>query len=310
MKVLSILMLLSLSTLYLKGQTWLADGTEFSYCDFSGISTYNYTNDSLVDDTLYSVVRPTLLSNFFGASDDPTVIIDNTLLFRQTGDTIFRRVANSEYVYFINGLEIGDQFTTFRSGVGRVNKFSCDSLMELEVIDVNLEEIDGDEYRIVTLEDFNVNEIYIDFPFDNTSFSFSYIENVGLQFQFPFVHPFAFIDQECFPPAIDLNYFTFLSEFSSENEIFISDCELSAINQKKNLFSIYPNPSSGVLHIKWESSVSKIEYRIFDITGRTISSGIPSENFIDINHLPNGYYILKVETDSGHWDATKLIIKK
>ena len=74
-----------------------------------------------------------------------------------------------------------------------------------------------------------------------------------------------------------------------EGETGISDIETEKI-------SIYPNPTSGQLKIEnGELRIEKVE--IVDVTGKTIL--MSGETTIDISHLPNGTYFVKIQTESG-----------
>ena len=67
-----------------------------------------------------------------------------------------------------------------------------------------------------------------------------------------------------------------------------------------NEFSIYPNPTSGIITIQGEElTMSKIT--VFDIVGKKILNRV-SENTelsIDISEFSNGIYIIQIETDAG-----------
>jgi hypothetical protein len=64
-------------------------------------------------------------------------------------------------------------------------------------------------------------------------------------------------------------------------------------------FHIYPNPTTGQLRIKgYELQISDIE--IFDVFGRMLNAKYRMQNakdevVMDISHLPNGIYFLRVE---------------
>ncbi len=66
---------------------------------------------------------------------------------------------------------------------------------------------------------------------------------------------------------------------------------------------IYPNPADKVLNI--ETSYD-IEVKISNVLGKTVLSS--KEKQININNLPQGVYIVKIETDKG--TITKKVIKE
>jgi len=77
---------------------------------------------------------------------------------------------------------------------------------------------------------------------------------------------------------------------------------------------VYPNPTKGEFWVSgfevsgFELQVTGIE--IFDVMGRTVGANLrvcPESNAINISHLPNGVYFLKITTENGV--ITKKIIK-
>jgi predicted secreted hydrolase len=76
-------------------------------------------------------------------------------------------------------------------------------------------------------------------------------------------------------------------------------------------FLLYPNPVSRSLTIQWESAPDadgKISYRIMDYSGRSVLSGILSENKIDVSHLGSGIYLIMLHTPNGA--VTKTFLKQ
>lgn len=68
--------------------------------------------------------------------------------------------------------------------------------------------------------------------------------------------------------------------------------------------SVYPNPTDGILHVKADFSTATIH----DINGRTLQHFNLGNGSIDITHLPNGVYLLSLQTE--HQPAiTRKIIK-
>ncbi len=62
--------------------------------------------------------------------------------------------------------------------------------------------------------------------------------------------------------------------------------------------AVYPNPASGILHIKAASDGS---YTICDITGRSLTSGKlqRGENTLSIDGLPGGLYLIRMTASNG-----------
>lgn len=71
---------------------------------------------------------------------------------------------------------------------------------------------------------------------------------------------------------------------------------VSDLNSKTKV-DLYPNPVKSVLNLKSDSKIEKIE--IFNISGAKVQTGKPNSNDVEINvgHLANGTYILKMTID-------------
>lgn len=72
-------------------------------------------------------------------------------------------------------------------------------------------------------------------------------------------------------------------------------------NKQSMAVSVYPNPSAGHLHVNLNNNHGDISLRIFDLTGRLLGiSEIKSSDGdiqkIDLQHLVNGVYVLKLIT--------------
>ena len=77
----------------------------------------------------------------------------------------------------------------------------------------------------------------------------------------------------------------------SKDSINISN----TINNKKVLtFKIFPNPSNNIIQIK--NLDSSIKYEILSISGTSICRGT-SNGILDIQHLSNGIYFLKLKSN-------------
>jgi hypothetical protein len=76
----------------------------------------------------------------------------------------------------------------------------------------------------------------------------------------------------------------------------ISTSTLSNIDVLKNNLTVYPNPTSGLLHIKLPISHNKLKIKLFDIIGRVVLDKQLNLNDFQIN-LPDGkgFYLLIIE---------------
>lgn len=60
-------------------------------------------------------------------------------------------------------------------------------------------------------------------------------------------------------------------------------------------FAVYPNPTNGVLHIKTDQNIIFVE--LFDLTGKSVARS--NDTIIDVSNLPNGLFLLKINTKKG-----------
>lgn len=60
-------------------------------------------------------------------------------------------------------------------------------------------------------------------------------------------------------------------------------------------FAVYPNPTNGVLHIRTDQNIIFVE--LFDLTGKSVARS--NDTIIDVSNLPNGLFLLKINTEKG-----------
>jgi hypothetical protein len=77
-------------------------------------------------------------------------------------------------------------------------------------------------------------------------------------------------------------------------------------------FSVYPNPTSGVLYLELGASIKNATVSISDITGRNVyrqSLSAGGRNGINVSHLRAGQYLITVDAD-GRSNTQKLLLDK
>jgi phosphatidylinositol-3-phosphatase len=94
----------------------------------------------------------------------------------------------------------------------------------------------------------------------------------------------------------------------------ISDCwnVANGVNESEpddNIFSVYPNPSSGTfnIHMEWSTSVKSLSFEIYNMFGEKVYEEIltsPYSKEIHLNNISSGFYFVKVS------DETKTYTKK
>ena len=85
-----------------------------------------------------------------------------------------------------------------------------------------------------------------------------------------------------------------------QNNLSIDDDSLTSI------FKIYPNPSSGMIHIKTEVQIERLE--LYNTIGQLVVSKDDNTKQIDVQNLNSGIYVLKIYTDIGNFTSKKIIV--
>ncbi|MFC4164475.1 T9SS type A sorting domain-containing protein [Epilithonimonas zeae] len=88
--------------------------------------------------------------------------------------------------------------------------------------------------------------------------------------------------------------------------IFLEKEELATQDFPKDIFSIYPNPTSDILNITTKEKINNIE--IYDSIGRKVTAEFNSNNQIDVQKLISGVYYIRITTDKNN--LTSKFIKK
>lgn len=114
----------------------------------------------------------------------------------------------------------------------------------------------------------------------------------------------------------DSLYFTIKAEDSNaqissytHGGIYINNDPSAGVNKnKKDLYSVYPNPAEKYIHIKTSNGYSdKLEITLCNIAGQIIyTKKISSERRVPLDNVPRGTYILKIRTKN--FTANKRLI--
>ncbi|WP_124979231.1 T9SS type A sorting domain-containing protein [Nonlabens xiamenensis] len=77
----------------------------------------------------------------------------------------------------------------------------------------------------------------------------------------------------------------------------LSNDEVSGL---ENMFTIYPNPSSGLFQLSWNGD-SSFDYEVYDVSGKRIlvqQNNSGNQHLIDLNTVASGMYFLKITSDN------------
>ena len=93
-----------------------------------------------------------------------------------------------------------------------------------------------------------------------------------------------------------------------DNQWYDATCAPDGVNDraKRNLISIYPNPTNDFIRIE-SSSVSTMQYELRTFTGKIISSGTVHGD-IDVSKLSKGMYMLLIDQDDQRY-MKKVIVE-
>ena len=115
--------------------------------------------------------------------------------------------------------------------------------------------------------------------------------------------PIAGADSNVYFPSGSGNYSVTIinpdgCSYTSSNYVYTVGID----NFTDNLWSGFPNPSSGIVTITYSSSLSTSEIYIHNLIGKNIATIQHSESnspTLDLNYLPSGIYLLSINTDKG-----------
>jgi len=286
-----------LFTFSLKGQVWIGHGAEWHY-NVSGLMEggfikINYTEDAVIDGHVCQKLVP--VSYRFTSDQYHNIIFlgTATLPYQYTyssGDTVFYYKNSSFYILYNFGAQPGD---TWNLGTD-TNSWLCSDSYAL-VDSIGTININGNIYRWLSLSYLNNSSVVL---------SGKAIERFGSTggYLFPVLNN---CDTTIF---VDFDIISFACYQDSTFQLYNvtgKDCEylLSIENYKGLEFSIYPNPTSGIIQVKG-NVIKTIE--VYDYTGNKVLERNDSGK-IDLGGEPDGLYLLKIETDYG--EINKKIIK-
>ena len=84
------------------------------------------------------------------------------------------------------------------------------------------------------------------------------------------------------------------------------EVSLSNPTYQENNISLYPNPTTDVLHLTNPQSITSV--KVYDALGKLVLEQYNSFSLIDISKLSKGLLFIKIETDNGVF--TKKVIKQ
>ena len=87
--------------------------------------------------------------------------------------------------------------------------------------------------------------------------------------------------------------------------IIINDSTLGIAENVKTKITVYPNPANDFIAV--DSDVEITKFKIFDLNGRTVNTGSPLNNRIDVNTLQRGIYLVQFTDVEGGTTIEKFV---
>lgn len=329
-KLSAILLLSSLSATMLHGQsenTWPKEGATWEYCffgDYPWFFVWNYTfaynADTIINGHSYAEVALTHFNHQPVLANDPSHNSMKPTYYRQDGDTIYRYVNGQDYLYMINGLELDEEFTTFRPVSYNWNEWSCTPELPLKVNEVTEQQFGSNTYRVVEMKDM---DLYL--PDENWGTNLIYlhtfIEGIGLMGQFPYItyghlsgSPNDVASLEECVAGISHEGVTTLAHYH-DNEVSIDfiDCIIVSTRNadpENTGLKLFPNPASTTVTLNLpDQNLSAAT--LYDMQGREVLSLplSPTEPAINVHHLPKGMYLIRATDARGAVYVKKLMME-
>lgn len=87
---------------------------------------------------------------------------------------------------------------------------------------------------------------------------------------------------------------------------FDTPVDVQEPTQASAMWNVYPNPSSGLLTIRSSEKIASLT--MFDMVGNRVLHSLPVQSTLDVSALPNGTYLLSVQTESGAFLKPKRMV--
>ncbi len=137
-------------------------------------------------------------------------------------------------------------------------------------------------------------------------FEYIYTDEIRMGLDFGFLFSSSFSDNGgLFENHSSNNWLYYFKKGNQECGTPISESILLGIEKRNtNELSIYPNPTTGIIH--FQNLLGLEEISVYDVMGRVVWHGKPQRNQIDLSNLENGLYTLR--TTSGN--AAKVVVQR
>ena len=269
------------------------------YEDFISYQTQKYYHKALMSDAYFIAAE----DSSTGTVGSDEVVTSDIMVGEQNGIT-YKSILNFETKDKLDSIVEAASIYLHRDNVVGVNPISDSMVIEI---------VSGSFGVSTTLdpEDFSVNGSYQGSPCifgDNSDGNWVRLDLPGQLL--PFIHPGFNTQIKISAPLITGGVVTFSDASDPEfapvldvtygNQSYLGVDEITA----ENSFSLYPNPTSGMIHIESDSPVQRVI--VLNLMGQEVLRS--DSNHLSLSGQQRGTYFVKIQTKNGV--MTKKVIKK
>ncbi|MDQ3193080.1 MAG: T9SS type A sorting domain-containing protein [Bacteroidota bacterium] len=283
-------------------QNWAPNGATWHY-GFGVYTYYGYIKiESIGDTTINSIVCKKLIKTKYSQNGFPgqggATSID-TLETEYTyadADKIYIYKHNQFYTLYDFSAQVGDTWN-----VPEIKHYeNCDTIGTVKVDSIGTININGENLRYIWVNLTDTNP--------NWGWSAKIVERIGpMERKFSYDYLFPVKMDECdleMHELIEAGYFRCYSDSTFNYSSNVSpSCDyitsIASIKQSPEDVMIFPNPSNGNFNIELNPVINN-EIKIHDMLGKLLlEEKVNNRNFININNLKSGIYILSILDNNG-----------
>lgn len=264
-------------------QNWALPSSKWTIC-YASLSPVYYYTLKVEGDTVVDGISCKKIGAF------------TPLYTYESNDTVYIRL-NGKFrpTYYFNA-SVGDTISFYDT-----NQCGGDSIVHAVINEIDSIDV-GNKFlkrfkSIIT--DRDSTSIYGDL-------TYTYIENVGSNYLYPYLYCTDIFDQESYC-ICDYGDST-IQDFY----VFHNNCigvSIDEVNIADKEVSVFPNPFYDELNVQYSDDILVSSFTIIDLTGRTIKKIRQTSNNINLNDLPNALYNLQIHLTTGQ-TIHKRIIKQ
>jgi len=289
-KTFTLIVILCIYSLAVHAQEWAPIGAKWHYTErfsFWNPIEIDYIKIESVKDTVVEGINCKKLTkrHNLGCTDRPDV----EFMYSQNGKVYFYDSCfNTFQILYDFSANLGDSWVIKIKNYADTN--DTDSLV-VTVDSLDFITINGFELKRLFLTNLFLNEVVPGYTYNSTI-----IEAVGdLMYMFNFFPAFAFgcdanfsEGLRCYEDSVIGHYETGIADSCTYIQYWTG-----IGGRQKHVVEIYPNPVTEIITINGELG-RFIHYKIYNITGKKILTGIISDNMILVNNLSSGLYFIEL----------------